>query len=89
MALYRVVPRGPGARARPRSALAYIAAGRVDGMVQRDALWAWDVAAGIVLVEAAGGRVTGFDGEPLPLEGRVDIVASNGLIHEALLAVSR
>ena len=73
----------------PALTLAYLAAGRIDGMAQKDALWAWDVAAGIVLVEAAGGRVTGFEGQPPPLDGRADIVASNGLIHEALLDISR
>jgi myo-inositol-1(or 4)-monophosphatase len=73
----------------PALAMAYIACGRLDGMVQRDALWAWDVAAGIVLVEAAGGRVTGFDGGPPPLEGRADVVVSNGLLHDALLAMSQ
>jgi myo-inositol-1(or 4)-monophosphatase len=72
----------------PALAMAYIACGRLDGMVQRDALWAWDVAAGIVLVEAAGGRVTGFDGGPPPLEGRADVVVSNGLLHDALLALA-
>ena len=51
-------------------------------------LWGSSLA-GIVLVEAAGGRVTGFEGQPPPLEGRADIVASNGLLHEALLEVSR
>ena len=88
VALYRSC-RGVRVLGSPALALAYIAAGRIDGMVQKDALWAWDVAAGIVLVEAAGGRVTGFEGQPLVLEGRADIVASNGRIHEALLAVSR
>ena len=73
----------------PALVMAYIACGRLDGMVQRDALWAWDVAAGIVLVEAAGGRVTGFDGGPPPLEGRADVIVSNGLLHDALLAVSQ
>jgi myo-inositol-1(or 4)-monophosphatase len=72
----------------PALAMAYISCGRLDGMVQRDALWAWDVAAGIVLVEAAGGRVTGFDGGPPPLEGRADVVVSNGLLHDALLALT-
>ena len=88
MALYRAC-RGVRLLGSPALTMAYIAAGRVDGMVQRDALFAWDVAAGIVLVEAAGGRVTGFEGEPVVVEGRVDVVVSNGLLHDALLAVSR
>ena len=88
VSLYRSC-RGVRVLGSPALVLAYIAAGRIDGMVQKDALWAWDVAAGIVLVEAAGGRVTGFEGQPASLEGRADVVASNGLIHDALLAVSR
>ena len=87
-ALYRAC-RGVRLLGSPALTMAYIAAGRVDGMVQRDALFAWDVAAGIVLVEAAGGRVTGFEGEAVVVEGRVDVVVSNGLLHDALLAVSR
>ena len=63
--------------------LAYVACGRLDG------LWAlklspWDVAAGVLLVTEAGGRVTGGTGEPYRL-GEV-LVSSNGAIHEALLA---
>ena len=88
VALYRAC-RGVRLLGSPALTMAYIAAGRVDGMVQRDALFAWDVAAGMVLVEAAGGRVTGFEGEPVVVEGRVDVVVSNGLLHDALLAVSR
>ena len=62
--------------------LAYVACGRLDG------LWAlklnpWDVAAGVLLVTEAGGRVTGGTGEPYRL-GEV-LVSSNGAIHEAML----
>jgi myo-inositol-1(or 4)-monophosphatase len=85
--LYRAC-RGVRLLGSPALTMSYVAAGRVDGMVQRDALFAWDVAAGAVLVEAAGGRVTGFEGEPVVFEGRVDVVISNGLLHDELLAVS-
>ncbi|GBD06850.1 Inositol-1-monophosphatase [bacterium HR21] len=66
--------------------LAYVAAGRFDGFWEV-ALNPWDVAAGIVLVEEAGGRVTHYDGSPHRLEPRSSIVASNGQIHEQMLRV--
>ena len=63
--------------------LASVAAGRLEGFYERD-LWPWDIAAGLVLVEEAGGRVTNFEGRGVVLtEGR--LVASNGKIHAALL----
>jgi hypothetical protein len=49
--------------------MAYIAAGAPTGWSSATP-FAWDVAAGIVLVEAAGGQVTGFEGEPVIVEGR-------------------
>jgi len=67
--------------------LAYVAAGWLDGFYERD-LWPWDMAAGLLLVEEAGGRVTDFDGGRVVLsDGRV--AASNGWIHEELLRVLR
>ena len=64
-------------------ALAYVASGRMEGFYEQD-LWPWDVAAGIVIVEEAGGRVTNFDGKAPGLE-RGKLVASNGKIHRAIL----
>ncbi|HUF48725.1 MAG TPA: inositol monophosphatase family protein [Vicinamibacterales bacterium] len=65
--------------------LCYIAAGRFDGFWE-DGLQAWDVAAGALIVEEAGGRVTDFAGAPLDLaSGR--IVASNGAAHDAMRRV--
>jgi myo-inositol-1(or 4)-monophosphatase len=62
--------------------LAYVACGRVDGYWERG-LSPWDIAAGVVLVEEAGGRVTAYDSGPLILQsGR--ILATNDLIHEVL-----
>ena len=63
--------------------LAYVAAGRIDGFWEND-LNAWDVCAGAVLVQAAGGRATDADGSPYTLATR-HIAATNGRIHDALL----
>ena len=67
--------------------LAYLAAGRFDGY------WAfdnhpWDVAAGAVLVLEAGGAATHTDGSPFD-PFRPDMAASNGRLHELLLAELR
>ena len=67
--------------------LCYVAAGRMDGFWERD-LNPWDIAGGALLVSEAGGRVTGLDGQPFSSRGR-SVLASNGLIHEAMLDVVR
>ncbi|HEU5323468.1 MAG TPA: inositol monophosphatase family protein [Methylomirabilota bacterium] len=67
--------------------LAWLAAGRFDGYWELR-LGPWDVAAGGLMVEEAGGRLTDLTGEPLELE-RPRVVASNGHIHEQMLAVLR
>ena len=63
--------------------LAYVAAGRMDAFWEFN-LNPWDTAAGILLVEEAGGRVTDFAGNQYRLES-AEILASNGLIHAELL----
>lgn len=71
---------------RPGSAaldLCYVAAGRFDGFWEL-CLNPWDVAAGVLMVTEAGGRVTDLQGRPLQLS-TPRIVASNGLIHEEML----
>jgi myo-inositol-1(or 4)-monophosphatase len=65
--------------------LAYVAAGRLDAFWEFN-LNPWDTAAGILLVEEAGGRVTNFAGGHFKLDSR-EILASNGLIHTELLAL--
>ena len=45
----------------------------------------WDYAAGMLLVEEAGGKVTGPEGEPLSLKAGGGVLASNGLLHRDLL----
>jgi myo-inositol-1(or 4)-monophosphatase len=65
--------------------LAYVACGRFDGFWE-EGLKPWDVAAGALLVEEAGGRVSNYAGEPLSIYVP-PIVASNGLLHEQMMHV--
>lgn len=67
--------------------LCYVAAGRLDGYWELTT-GAWDVAAGALLVQEAGGRVTRLDGGAHDLFGG-EIVATNGKIHGALVAALR
>ncbi len=68
--------------------LAYVACGRQDGFYEID-LWPWDIAAGIVLVEEAGGRITDFRGKPLTRLDGGQLIASNSHIHREILATVR
>jgi len=63
--------------------LAYVAAGRFDGIWYPSLYW-WDVAAGILLIEEAGGRSTDYRGQPFAGDTS-SIVASNKHIHNAIL----
>jgi myo-inositol-1(or 4)-monophosphatase len=63
--------------------LAFVAAGRLDAFWEFN-LNPWDTAAGILLVQEAGGRVSGFSGKPFRLDSR-EVLASNGLIHVELI----
>lgn len=63
----------------------YVAAGRLDGYWELR-LGPWDAAAGALMVEEAGGRVTNLEGGPLDRE-RPAVVASNGRIHDEMLRV--
>jgi myo-inositol-1(or 4)-monophosphatase len=63
--------------------LCWVAAGRFDGFYEHK-LQAWDSAAGFLMVEEAGGKVTDFEGSAFsPYQPH--IVASNGKIHDELL----
>jgi myo-inositol-1(or 4)-monophosphatase len=62
--------------------LAWVAAGRFDGFWEFK-LGPWDVGAGMLLVEEAGGILTDHRGDPYRLGGQV-VVAGNGFIHEPL-----
>jgi len=65
--------------------LASVAAGRFDGFWELK-LKPWDLAAGILLIEEAGGLVSNFDGLPMTLETQ-ECMASNRLIHGEMQAI--
>jgi myo-inositol-1(or 4)-monophosphatase len=63
--------------------LCSVACGRFDGFWEFN-LNPWDTAAGVLMVQEAGGRVTDFAGQPFQLSSR-ETLASNGLIHDSLI----
>lgn len=64
--------------------MALVGKGVQDGSVIQ--AWIWDFAAGAIIVKEAGGTVTDFEGnEPDWTKDRLNIVASNGLIHDQIL----
>jgi len=65
--------------------LCYVACGRFDGFWE-PGLHAWDIAAGALICTEAGGRVSGYRGEALSLDGG-RLVASNGKIHDRMTEV--
>jgi myo-inositol-1(or 4)-monophosphatase len=67
--------------------LCYVAAGRFEAFWEQY-LKPWDVAAGALIVEEAGGRVTGIDGSPFSAAAG-HLVASNGRVHDEILTVIR
>ena len=66
--------------------LCYVAAGRLDAYYEKG-LHAWDIAAGSLILEEAGGRITDYRGRERDLEGG-EVVASNGILHPVLLEVT-
>lgn len=62
--------------------LAYTAAGRFDGFWE-SILQPWDMAAGVLLVQESGGRVTHYGSAPFTLS-RNSLIATNGNIHDEL-----
>ena len=62
--------------------MAMLASGQLDGFWEFN-LSSWDVAAGLLLIEEAGGKVTGHGGEPLDLD-KPSPLATNGYLHEAM-----
>ena len=68
--------------------LCYVAAGRLDGFWE-ERLHPWDMAAGGLIVEEAGGRMSDYRDQPVDMF-RGQVVASNGAVHVALLdAIAR
>jgi myo-inositol-1(or 4)-monophosphatase len=66
--------------------LAYVAAGRFEGYWEVQS-FPWDLGAGMLMVQEAGGRVTHINGNALRLDEETAIVATNGHIHDELLTV--
>jgi myo-inositol-1(or 4)-monophosphatase len=67
--------------------LAYVACGRLDAFWEFN-LNPWDTAAGILLIQEAGGRASDFAGNAFRLDSR-EVLASNGLIHAELVGLFR
>ena len=85
----RVLARATSGRAFGSAALSlcYVAAGRLDGYFHLS-LSPWDVAAGALIIEEAGGRITTLTGEPWSIHSKA-YVTSNGLLHYQLLRICR
>lgn len=62
--------------------LAYAACGRLDGFFEIG-LKPWDTAAGIILIQEAGGQITTFDNQPFNCNHHT-VIATNGIIHQEL-----
>jgi len=65
--------------------LANVACGRLDAFWEFN-LNPWDTAAGVVLVEEAGGKVSCYDGSEWRLDSK-ETLASNGLVHQSMIDV--
>lgn len=83
-----ILPKAQGIRRAGSAALdmAYTAAGSFDGYWEY-AINIWDVAAGILLVFEAGGKITDIHGKTLDIRkpGRLNILATNGKIHQEMV----
>ena len=65
--------------------LCYVACGRFDGFWEIS-LHEWDVAAGWLIIEEAGGKITGLDGAPTTMVSE-EMIASNGPLHDRLVKI--
>lgn len=83
--LQKLMPKVAGVRRWGAAALdlAYVAAGRFEGYWE-NTISAWDIAAGIILVREAGGKVTDLNGQQ-DFFGKKEICASNGHLHTSIL----
>jgi myo-inositol-1(or 4)-monophosphatase len=88
--LIAFLKRAQGIRRNGSAALdmANVAAGRLDGYWEFK-LNSWDIAAGVLLVQEAGGQVTLVDGSPFVLSAPVSLIASNGRLHPQMLEILR
>ena len=65
--------------------LCYVACGRFTGFWEQN-IQPWDTAAGFLLVQEAGGRVTDYSDQPYTI-GKREILATNGMIHQEMLSL--
>jgi len=65
--------------------LCFVAGGRFEGFWEQN-LNPWDTAAGLLILQEAGGKVTDFSGRPFQVDMK-EILATNGRIHDAMLAL--
>lgn len=66
--------------------LAYVACGRTDAYLEYR-LKPWDFAAGMIILQEAGGKVTDYEGAPVSPEKPSTVLATNGKIHEELIEI--
>lgn len=67
--------------------LCYVAAARLDGCYEQG-FSAWDIAAGVLIIEEAGGEVSDYQGSRLDLDESQGLVASNKILHPPLVDVT-
>ena len=65
--------------------LCYVACGRFDGYWEKK-LSPWDQAAGMLILQEAGGRISDFQGKPFSIYGN-EVLATNGMIHEQMMSI--
>lgn len=68
--------------------LAYVASGKFEAFWELN-LQPWDVAAGILIVTEAGGKVSNYRGEPMKVDRPRHLLASNGRVHAPILSLFR
>ena len=66
--------------------LCYIASGRIDGYFE-EVLKPWDIAAGSLILEEAGGLITDYSGNSIQFSDATSVIASNGMIQESLIDI--
>lgn len=66
--------------------LAFVASGRIDGMIITPPVRIWDVSAGMLMVKEAGGKITDFQGDPKRISFN-GLIASNNKLHSQIMQV--
>lgn len=68
--------------------LCYVAAGRLGGYLERG-LKPWDYAAGAIIIEEAGGKITDWEGNQINFGEYSDIISSNSLVHSKIIGLTK